>query len=667
MSRVLVLVAFVFSFAVGLLAQERPGYLSQFSPRDRTLIVLFDPLPHLEAILQDQDLRKAMSLQSDPGEMLASILNYAQFIPREIAIGFPNESQKSLDSSMRAFIYAIHTRGAYEAGEEPGEYLAGLTQALTQWQVPEVVVYLRMRDAGTAKMIRQMLRGNLGPRIVEGLEVVNEGREGFRASLRLGSLLKQQQLHLMLMEFGAEESSKEMWDHLSKLQVHLYVQQVGDGLRFALGGSPPAAPEGLELQELCEGFDGSGGTIMAAIWDISELKGSAPKWLEPWIRSKGTEIGDAVRELDDRGLEDSIASSVREIQVAGDTGAMRLWRDDALRADIREWGVKACDPLGDSSIVRPIPQDSSFWHVTSRDSLGDLIATRVGQAEDRLEGKIWQADLKDGAEQMDALETMAAFGYEQMQPVRELLVREAPNVFLPGAGCVFQPAGEIELMEISAEADGTEYRWAIQQWPVLRGALIGRPTSRDDAERFVDSVYRTLAEVIAEATDCEPPADAPLTRSIQLREGVEGRALELWIPHNQQGKPRITVDFAGDFQPHYFMLDDVMVISSSLELSRQMLDAWDGKGRQLPPVAQHPLIAAGEMKMNMLARILDSTYHLIERGELHADGQQVLPPPAVERGQSNAMVGLLEDAKWKVEQRAEQERHTSFELNISRR
>jgi hypothetical protein len=159
---------------------------------------------------------------------------------------------------------------------------------------------------------------------------------------------------------------------------------------------------------------------------------------------------------------------------------------------------------------------------------------------------------------------------------------------------------------------------------MLEYAVVAHMADADRAKDFPDDLARAF---FAAFFDDLPES---LVKPRDLGLGVETFAFsgEVFdrLPHN------IAIAVEGDLQPHYFLLDDWLVFSTSARLSKSILAARENADQRLEPpaVESGDLVAFGRFPAELAASYLDHIGKFLGAVTAGGDNVELQGPTAIQ-------------------------------------
>lgn len=225
-----------------------------------------------------------------------------------------------------------------------------------------------------------------------------------------------------------------------------------------------------------------------------------------------------------------------------------------------------------------IPPSVIWAYLDASADLGALFARRVDDVERRLATRalVGERGRVDHAE-----------WYRRFQPLRDAILKQG-DLFRPPLLAFGRPGdgtGRLLLLSAGKTPD------ALPMVPDLPAALVGVAADPEGARRWLDTLSRAVTAGLADTAKGPPASDGHLV-PVELGLGVPTWELPFdWMDPLTPGA--ITgAAAARDFRLHVFFLDNLLVLSSSASLSRDIVAASRGTGPRVD-LAKFDSLAGG--------------------------------------------------------------------------
>lgn len=591
--------AFLF-LACPLLAQQGDPILQQL-PHDATnLLVVRDPLPHLDAVLASPTLAELMSstarLQRElfdaeipvsPEQLRGLLGTVRDFVPTELVLATTPASQVALARLLRgaldvALIQMLsgHRRSNAELIEQ---LTATAATALATAPDLQLVAWISLRQERTAEACFD--------RVAEWLDdlPVGEGLEVKQGDGRLVVRLRPLQLAEGKLA-GVLRDTGIAAEGLRDFTVSVALEQRGTRLSVQLG-EPAAGP--LPARAVQPLWQPGPARLLFAHLDWSD----AVEWTSGMV--------DDISEALDAELREG--SEVMLVQILAVLGQMHSGVVDGsvvldVGRGISRIAVEEFDSPLDQPMVAPArlcgcvaPDDGPF--LLTGAPLDALLSTVVGNITQQALERV-----RTEAQQLAVGRVLSRFG-----DVIDYLDAEDSAVFEPGSLVVtrasrFRGCGD----------------WRPGELPLPALAIVAKADDDGAGRGFVEQLTGLFGDA-CEFDSRQAWADADLglgvpTRELQLGKLVPGFA---------------AAKLDADFRPHFLMLDAYLIVSTDVGLTKDLLERLRGPGT---PAARHQLSLA-QFRGDHLTACFAALGQWAEALDRHAPSQALLRAQGIDLAQ----------------------------------
>ncbi|HLU40656.1 MAG TPA: hypothetical protein VK081_14820 [Planctomycetota bacterium] len=174
---------------------------------------------------------------------------------------------------------------------------------------------------------------------------------------------------------------------------------------------------------------------------------------------------------------------------------------------------------------------------------------------------------------------------DRVAALTEYLEGEESAMFEPGAALVLGPATAITELSLRDDRDEPIAQWQPKELSVPAVALAGRLAAPTQAWPVAEEFIGRLAGVLIERA-------API-ELVETDLGLEVPTRAVTWSADDEGERHLRV--AGEFCPHWFLLDDTLVFSTSVALSKAMLARARGDGAPHQPQALWAHVSGEQM------------------------------------------------------------------------
>ncbi|MCR9247146.1 MAG: hypothetical protein NXI31_19105 [bacterium] len=592
-------------------------------------ITITDPLPWLEALLGNDDLQLLVRGGSvgdllkvwggieidsvDPARALRALPLASPWLPTAIEVGFPARSTR-LPPLLAEFVQLVTLQGAtFELDDETAATAARKTLRPEFLRTIEAVsdcpfsLRLRFRTARGADDALELCEGVfLGIKEQSGLGSIDHRGDGMRFTIapanewtrvEFAELLDQTDLIADVEDPAVDDYWRWASSHALRIEVDVADTELrvvlGDDQRGIRSTSFPALPEP----------DG-GNTLLEYRVDYTPMQAVAERMLARTQRWQPTAIGKIASLTDTERLLDDVTRTALAIQAAPRATNARLsWSATGLQWLAVSTGEPGVDLRG-QPLLELMP-DNVAWYAFDGRSTPD--ATVLGWMQ-RIEQLLGFQASRDSATAERAEQSLDSW-FERLGPLRDLIVHQAPTHWQPPSA-----------------------------WFVTCGP-------RDASNSRIGSVAPDLLV----ATTCRgqngglPFVRELLTTLLPDRDPSDFDAdLGLGIPTVSLPLPRELASGSTP-QPHAFAIDDVLVFSTSVRASKDLLASRDVR-RDLDVPKAGALVAASATTGRRLAIVMARLGEVVARVLAEVSGAREPWSPATERIAlaTSAIAGSLE-------------------------
>jgi hypothetical protein len=595
------------------------AFPQHIAPECDNIFVVGDLMPPVRSLLSSEAVARLTTTGNfadllarggvDPSQALAIVEQNSAYVPGEAAIAFRSAAYDQLIAAVKTALALSLCNGATDAGgaavdEELPKLQALLLETVRQLDLPEFTLWVRFRDPRIAERafaaVQQFVPA-LGER--SGLHVEEE-ENSIHLKFTMGEVMPAEAFPAMLVGAGMAPDPDDpdlaaIGEVLANFEAEIWFERLEDGLRVVVG--PRLAQDASYPTEALGPLWRPDSTLLAyGKWRITAFKAGMSEVEDIWENWRDTAAGKAVRSFDDEDLLGDLTRIADDASRSADAGALQVTLGDALEAVIHEQGAHPAEPLADSSVLALIPRDVEAAAVTSAASLADHIYGMLSGFEDRLSRQSIRAELRDEAEQVEMTERMTEFYYGRLGEFRRLALDGSRQAFAPPLAVLGGSRGEIKRLEIAFDdADGERNRVTLTNAPMLEYAAIANLADADRGKSFPNDLARAFFSAYSD----DVPASLVEPRDLGL--GVETLAFSGAVFDRLPNNLAVAVE--GDLVPHYFVIDDWLVFSTSARLSKTILAAHGGSGmhREPPTIDDGALVAFGFFPADLAATYME--------------------------------------------------------------
>jgi len=570
--------------------REEPtfDFLEYLGPEHDNILFVADPVVAARRFRRVPAFR---SLIGDPEERQAEV-------PSGLMVATNDELFVSATRMNRLATLIELCEGAGDAGErslelELPKLQSLIAEDLEALRVPDLVVWLEFMDE--AAVSRQMVKARSAvASLPEWMSLVENSDERIVVSFSVASYFDREGLSRLFRDWSVLRGASDpiesrLVDAAMRLDVVASLRADDNALVVELGprqdsssaeGDPPD-PELLE--------DDPEALLAWARWDVSrasELARETDALMDEW---RGTAAGKAWQDGDPYGGAADLALVLRTVQTLGGRGELRIdLRDDGIHAEAVVDDAPAAKPIANGTLAKVVPRRHAAVHLSTTDSLADVLLDAMVRFERNLFRDEMRAEREGDEEASRRLEKKVSTYYEDLRAVRQRLIEDSAAYFQPGFALVLGDRDNMGTVHL--EADDREMTTRI---PAI--AIVGKPRRMKDAMAWVESV----ANHVALGLRREKTSPLVSRKNLSLRGPTRIVNLD-WVLRLRSGTK---VRAGRDVQLHYFAYDEYLVISTSPELSREIIRA-DAPGVTVPPRA----LSYGSFSGSKFGELLEASF-----------------------------------------------------------
>ncbi|MEQ1633656.1 MAG: type II secretion system protein GspG, partial [Planctomycetota bacterium] len=515
------------------------------------LLVVRDPLPYVEALLQSPELAEiaratadlqkeifGMSLQ--PAQVQKQMGLFLPLVPSEIVVAAPPESMLAFARITSSMLAGFLARQLGDDAATAKELRAIAQQHLEKIRLPTLTVWVRARSERTAEQLFESVGAALDELADEGL-VVAAKDDTLTVELR-PSKINGEKLVDRVREVGLDPTP------LEALATTFTIQLTGDRIALQVG---TAAPGPLPASALGALWQPNSDQLLFGQLDMADavaMWGECSEWLYPAIESMDESVATMVvpatevaSQLADLAPRSTATITVRD----GLHWVIEEHYDDQEQIDLAAPPpelLRCLDPELGSFLLVNLPLDMLLASVV--DSVVSELASRAHRPE-----------------MLAAYQAITEHG----EAVTEFLDGEGSAVFESGVAVVTSHATLQGLV-----VDGAP----IGDLPFFAWAVVAPADDAAAATGFCTH----LGELLAEAVDVDV---ASMWQDEDLGLGHPTRTFQ-W----QQLVPKeAKLTLTSGFQPHHVQKGPLMIVSTDATLTRTLLARMDGKVESDKPPA----------------------------------------------------------------------------------
>jgi hypothetical protein len=543
-------------------------------------------------LIQDFKSRDPERFKTSPMQMLEQIEAYKQYFPTELAAGFPSTAYIQFTRANRLVLLYSILKGAQIANDTGGlkSFENQLISEVGEFKFPRVVIYAKFRDntvPAQAMALAQAQAAGIGQKY--GLKT-ETGDNFITVTFKVGNVFPPQVITPLIQHFeifqeddGTKATS--LAEAISSQSIEASLEKINTGLKLTVGENSRRISKPLSSRPMNKLWKSSPELIYYAQWDISALRNPWEALVKDWQSWKYTPAGHVVSENESQGFFGDIELLQGHFAHLSSRGSARATITETLDATIHEEDFPPSPSLAELEIATLFPKGCTLMTATSMRLATELIEESLSRFESRMSVNSFRPGLRGEA----ANEMLDAY-YDRLKGLRDLVLQEAPNIFAPGFA-MLTSTGHLEEMRLTF-SDGQEN--TLTDMPITEFALIGRRQAGNQAARdFYANLYKSFYSL----------SDKPLNEPV-----VEERDLKLGVPAYVflplfEKEFRINLNVKGDVLPHYFVLGDWVVFSTSPRLSQAIVGAARSEAQEVKlPTQPSKLVALGWISSEAIAQ-----------------------------------------------------------------
>ncbi len=541
------------------------------------VISLSDPASHLDALLSSPALQRAWEQSGLADTMGGTTLSprsgldwlqaNRQWFPREIVVSSEAGVYDLLGNYFRVMLrmnmsLSLMLNGEPMPDEERVQLERDLQDLASQLEFPHLSVCSEWKDPDMAGQLFGLLvmwaRGTAGQM---GLELKPAGDNVYLVEGSIGDLIDRESLEQFLGRMTIEQPGP-LAEQLIGIEFRIDLQRIGNEVRISLG---PETTEWSDPKDFPDA-QSSGAEIAWLRWNLQRLKDAGRQLNSDLDYWSDTVTGRTFRSLDFEDVWGTNASVVSQFAMLPQQGQMRVWRQaNQLRATIRRQGVQAATDLRNSAVIAKIPGESEVRVISSSYGVGDVARTMLENIENRMAEISLRGDITGDSLRTELSERMIDSYYTHFAGMRVVALEELGVITSSPAGLVINTQGNINLQIKKSHSDATAMTYQTDTFPQF--AFVVESDDMASLSVAMEDLYREFVSGIVEMNGLKLPSDAVLVADSKIELPVPAREFQLdWI----EGSGIVDLTLDGDFRPHFYLIDNLFVFSTSEKLGRQI-------------------------------------------------------------------------------------------------
>jgi hypothetical protein len=567
-----------------------------------TVLYVADPLPHLMRVLNAPGLQAAISVGPDASPFLkdidlakarAAVEANKQFIPREIAVGVPPTAWPQVTNVVRTGVLAGLCYAAIAGNDAQAkvDFQRELSKSLSRLSPPNCYVVVSFRDSQTAQMVAAMMRQALQPVLarVKGAVV---GESGVSLDVKLGDFMAgEQAITAMLQSMGLSNdvegaAPRDLAAALADVPLKAEIEVLDDSLRFRLVGRAKESPRELRLDSLGPLWKPSPSLVSFAKWELASFQRT---WLElatQWKDWEATPAGQMLVSMDTEAIADGLRVNEAEMSRWAVSGASVVSYDKTLDLVVQERGTPPSESLSAAGIHRFFPPRATTLVADSTRSFADVMTQQLQGFEGRLSNKSLR-----GGQTGKLADDLSDKYYKDFKRFRTLILKEAPTLFKAPYGSVARAEGHVDELRVNlATRSGKAVEFADEDFTVSEFAVIAHLNSEvPGGAKFFEQLYGAILQGFGDSGGQSLVKDVDLGLAVPTWTFTQS----FWDVTDVDGR----IEVEGDLLPHFFTVDQWLVLSTSPSLSKAMLESFRGSEESVKlPSFPERLVAVGSIQ-----------------------------------------------------------------------
>jgi len=604
-------------------SQPAPDFagVKQLQPDDTNLLVVGDVLPHIRRVLGNPAVQKMLKdgrlgkaifertgEEADAAVWLKTVEDQAQHIPTEIVAAFPDSAMAEgghlWTSVLQLFVaQSMKTEGGDAAKDLP-QLQKDLLAELKQLQMPRFTFWVKFRTPGDVRIAMGAIRvyaTNLQETMPDAISVSTK-RVTMKA--KLSDQVDESTLESMLTQIGIvddaeSETGKAIVSAVKNLSMFAAVDMDGAGLKVTLSPDELPAPTGVAKEALGSLWKPGAGMLVYLNWNLKAYHEALGEVGKAWAAWENTPAGKALAEKDTTQMLANLKTMVEQSKNEGNHTALRMWADDGLHLESLAEIPTQFVPLADAPWIKMIPPGADTVALSGGQSVGQQSSVTMKQIDQIL------AQMGSSVEMVDMRDRIE-------KPLKELgaTITKVQDVFGPTSAMILTPEGKLKKLSVTAPIDGEQKTITIENLDIMEVAALGVAKDGAAAEKLLKDAVDQVAKSVMAAADKE--GDKPTT----MHEEDLGLGVKTWVLDTawmtDMAKPQvIKIDIDGDLKPHFFIVDNIVVMSTSPRLSKAIIAA--GKAGKTFPLPAGTVVEYGRMGSPTVVGGLTMTANIIDK------------------------------------------------------
>lgn len=663
-------------------AEDQPRFLEHFDASYAVLAYVADPMPHLDGLLRYAPLQRVLEssefVRNRPGmpnlpQLHQSLLSAEAWIPTEVAFGMPERGLKTADHLVQVYLLGGLAYAAIQSGDEEAtarlpQIHAALLPELQNTRLPAMRLWARFRRPEQVNMIFTVTGMYVAQFAHEHELNFTSDANHVEISTTLGQMWFEGVGELLLVEMGLarpdDPDLAALGAAVEKVGFHLRLSRVDGGLLLDIEPddddiAQAERPAPLTPADVGTLLHAHPGEIAWARWDTTTLKAAARRWTDTWAAYENTPTGATLQSIDTEGMLDTLMLVVNQVNRTAAVGEGVLWAEGGVRGTMIERGVGETVDLRQHPAAAVVPADCTIYSLDGTASFADELLGYIAKFEDRLATRQFRADLTEDLRDQQTFGGLAEVYYGALAEFRNQIFHKGTAVFTMPSATMVRDGATIGSFELTFNAAGQPIKMSGNDLPMMEIAFVTQPVEKGAAIKWFAETNHALAAGLSQHFYQRDPAEgSTAVQAVDLGLGVPTHTIGMsWLPQLAPEAANLSLQSSGEFVIHLAEVDDLLILSNSPRLTRDMLAAKQDAARRVAlPSTDSALVTFGRLDGRTLARLLTHASPWLEMmgdGFNQAAGRDVsdwVPRTVQLLGTVDAFAALLEDATWQAVQ-----------------
>lgn len=566
------------------LGQDQEGFSGfvKHLPKSNTQVFAVNNVAgHFEAMVANEAIWRAlesnfpMGIQpgSNPREDIQDwLVENREFFPKTVAVSSSEEFYSQLVNVFEFFLRThIVAQTTYSDDYDEAEKRMAedeVAAIFAKARIPNATIWVDWESTETTELLFEMLLQQAS--VVEMVSDLNysETEESFQISGFVGDLIPSDSVSFWLDSMGFDNDQDRLSESLIDVEIFVKVELEENGIKVSIG-------DAVKDRQRAESKDFPGlrngdNEIMYSTWNGKVLLESAEQLKDSIEKWEKTGLGQQFLETDVEDIWGSFRTMLSQLSTVSKNGKLRVHRENYhILASFVEEGMPNVGDLSGASVLSWIPKDSESFAFSADRSLGSFVNGWLQQYEDRIANKALQSEMRGDQSEAEFLYALSYEYYDNFGPMRRLIRDELAEIEATPMGVVIDTSGKVTLrLEALREGILNFEELTFNDENFLRMVSVSETEQPMELADKMKEGYRDLVQGILSTARIDLEETPDLTSSLDLGGGVTATEFTLdWL----QDANLFAVELDGDFRPHVFVKDKMVVFSTSVDLSQKVL------------------------------------------------------------------------------------------------